>query len=79
MDRCLVERRINNNIMKGLGYSPARFIEILIDNGWEFSHCKSNHRTYKKENHKQIITVPTHKREMSRPIASKLLKLAGIK
>ena len=73
------ERRINNNKMKGLGYTPERFIEILINNGWKFSHQKSNHLTYKKENHKQIITVPTHKREMSRPICAKLLKLAGIK
>jgi len=65
--------------MKGFGYTPEKFIAILIANGWQFSHCKSNHYTYKKENVKSIITVPTHKREISRPIACKLLKLAGIK
>lgn len=61
------------------GYSPEKFIEILIDNGWEFSHQKSNHHTYSKKDSKKIITVPTHKRELSRPICAKLLKIAGIK
>ena len=65
--------------MKGLSYTPEKFIKKLIQNGWKFSHCKSNHCTYKKENSKIIITVPTHKREISRPICAKLLKLAGIK
>ena len=65
--------------MKGYGYTPERFIKKLIDNGWKFSRSKSNHNTYEKENSKIIITVPTHKREMSRPIVAKLLKIAGIK
>lgn len=65
--------------MKGLSYTPKKFVKILIQNGWKFSHCKSNHHTYEKENSKYIITVPTHKHEMSRPIVAKLLKVAGIK
>jgi predicted RNA binding protein YcfA (HicA-like mRNA interferase family) len=65
--------------MKGYGYTPDKFIKILIKNGWKFSHCKSNHYTYEKENTKSIITVPTHKQELSRPIVAKLLKMAGIK
>jgi predicted RNA binding protein YcfA (HicA-like mRNA interferase family) len=65
--------------MKGLGYTPEELIEILTDNGWKFSRNKSNHVTYKKENVKSIITVPTHRHEISRPIVVKLLKIAGIK
>jgi predicted RNA binding protein YcfA (HicA-like mRNA interferase family) len=65
--------------MKGLGYTPKKLIGILIANGWEFSHKKSNHITYKKDNCRSIITVPTHKQELSRPIAVKLLKIAGIR
>jgi predicted RNA binding protein YcfA (HicA-like mRNA interferase family) len=64
--------------MKGLGYTPQKFIGLITANGWKFSHKKSNHITYKKDNVKSIITVPTHKRELSRPIAMKLLKIAGI-
>lgn len=61
------------------GYKPQKFIKLLIDNGWELSHYDSNHYTYKKINHSNIITVPTHKRkEMSRPLVCKLLKMAGI-
>lgn len=65
--------------MKGLGYSPEKFISLLIANGWKFSHKKSNHITYKKDNCRSIITVPTHKQEIARPIVAKLLKIAGIR
>jgi len=56
------------------GYTPDKFINLLVANGWKLSHYKSNHYTYKKPGCKTIITVPTHKREISRPIVSKLLK-----
>jgi predicted RNA binding protein YcfA (HicA-like mRNA interferase family) len=65
--------------MKGLGYSPDEFIGLITQNGWKFSHKKSNHITYKKDNIKSIITVPTHRHEISRPIVVKLLKIAGLK
>jgi predicted RNA binding protein YcfA (HicA-like mRNA interferase family) len=65
--------------MKGLSYTPERLIRKLIDNGWKFARSKSNHSTYTKANHRTIITVPTHKHEISRPIVVKLLKMAGIR
>jgi predicted RNA binding protein YcfA (HicA-like mRNA interferase family) len=65
--------------MKGLSYTPKKLIGILIANGWKFSHKKSNHITYKKDNCRSIITVPTHKSEIARPIVAKLLKVAGIR
>lgn len=62
------------------GYKPEEFIKLLTKHGWELSHYNSNHYTYTKPNCEDIITVPTHKRkEMSRPLVCKLLKMAGIK
>jgi predicted RNA binding protein YcfA (HicA-like mRNA interferase family) len=56
------------------GYRPDEIIKKAIDNGWEFSRKKSNHLTYKKDGCKYILTVPTHRQEVSRPISTKLLK-----
>lgn len=62
------------------GYKAQEIIKLLIDNGWKLSHYSSNHYTYEKSDCNNIITVPTHRRkEISRPVACKILKMAGIR
>jgi predicted RNA binding protein YcfA (HicA-like mRNA interferase family) len=60
------------------GFSPKSFIALLTENGWELSHHKSNHYTYRHPGKKNIITVPDHQGELSRPLAKRLLKEAGL-
>jgi len=61
------------------GYTPNEFAKILNEYGWEFSRKNRRHHTYEKQGYEKIITVPFHKKEISRPLAQRLLKMAGIK
>lgn len=64
--------------MRMQGYSPEEFADLLIGNGWRLAHRKSNHASYTKTGRSNLITISFHGKELSRPLAKRLLKEAGI-
>jgi predicted RNA binding protein YcfA (HicA-like mRNA interferase family) len=65
--------------MRMKGFTPKEFADLLIANGWKYSHHSSNHYNYCKDGCTKIMTVNFHfKKEMSRPLCKRLLKEAGI-
>jgi len=63
--------------MRMQGFSPREFTGILISNGWHRSHG-GTHVSFVKNGCNRIITLPFHGRELSRPLAKRLLKEANI-
>lgn len=61
------------------GYSPKEFADLLGDYGWQCSRRTRMHHTYVKDNCRDIITIPFHQKEICRPMAKRLLKMAGIR
>ena len=59
-------------------FTPREFEKILNSNGFHYSHHSSNHKNYKRDGLDKVITVNFHNRIMSRPMAKRLLKEAGI-
>lgn len=55
-------------------YSPKKFVALLIQKGWYLDHKKSTHFTYAHPKSNKIITIPVARKEISRPLAKRLLK-----
>jgi len=60
--------------MRMRGYSPREFDEILKKKGWSLSRISGSHHTYTHPESKRVITVPTKKREICRPLSKRILK-----
>lgn len=64
--------------MRMRGYTYKEIKTSLEKRGWEVSHRRSNHITFKKENCPIVLTVPAKCGELSRPLCKRLLKSANI-
>lgn len=60
------------------GITTKQFSELLLQYGWQIGHRKSSHITFVKTGVNYHITIVQRKGEISRPLAQRLLKQAGI-
>lgn len=56
-----------------------KVIQRLREEGWKERQGKGDHLNFRKENNPCLITIDTGKKEIAKPIYSKIAKLAGWK
>lgn len=58
--------------------TTKQFSDLLLQYGWKINHRKGSHITFVRAGFNYHITIVERKKEISRPLAQRLLKQAGI-
>lgn len=59
-------------------YSPKKVIDILLENGWHEKRIRGSHHQFAKNGVKNIVTVPTSKKNLPIGTLKNISKQAGI-
>jgi predicted RNA binding protein YcfA (HicA-like mRNA interferase family) len=65
--------------MKGMiSYKPREISSMIENNGWIYKRSNGSHRIYSKSGCNTNIVIPFGGKEVSLPMAKRLLKEAGV-
>ena len=59
-------------------YSPKEVIDILIENGWYEKRIRGSHHQFAKKGTKNIVTVPTSKKDLPIGTLKSISKQSGV-
>jgi len=59
-------------------YSPQEVINILLENGWYEKRIRGSHHQFAKNGMKNIVTVPTSKKDLPIGTLKSISKQSGV-